>query len=108
MKRIIIQTLLAMMIAAVGSAFAAQVDPVKGEKILNRAIHDDCSILAPRVALQHSSVEWKKIFESGKMEAEIDKLCGRKTPIKPFSKKYGKYVFEYMEHYANDSGAIPA
>jgi len=83
-------------------------DPIKGEKILNRAIHDDCAIPAPRVALMHSIAEWDALIAAGKMESEVAKLCNRKTAIKPFRPKYSKYVAEYLEHYANDSGAIPA
>ncbi len=86
-------------------------DPSKGEKILNRELHKagGCSIPAARVAMAHSLAEWKRIYEAGKLEAEIQKLCpkmGRLSKIE--NKKYAHDVFEYMEHYANDSGAIPA
>ncbi len=86
-------------------------DPGKGEKILNKIFMraGGCDVLAPRVALAHSSAEWKVIYESGKMEAEIQKLCPHMQPISKISNsKYAKDVFEYLEHYANDSGAIPA
>ena len=108
MKRIMIRAALALMIGVGVVPTAASADPIKGEKVLNRAIHDDCKILAPRVALQHSIAEWNAIVKSGQMEAEVAKLCGRKSAIKPFRPKYSKYVAEYLEHYANDSGAIPA
>jgi len=111
MRHIIIRSFLALLVGAgvvVSVASAEQAFPIKGEKVLNRAIHDDCKIPAPRVALQHSIAEWEALAKSGQMEAEIAKLCGRKTAIKPFRTKYSKYVAEYLEHYANDSGAIPA
>jgi len=108
MKRIMTRAVLALMIGVGVVATVASADPIKGEKVLNRAIHDDCSIPAPRVALQHSITEWNAIVKSGQMEAEVAKLCGRKSTIKPFQPKYSKYVAEYLEHYANDSGAIPA
>ncbi len=86
-------------------------DPIKGEKLLIRAIHDDCILPAPRIAMMHSQAEWDKIFKNGKMEKEVAKLCHRKTALKPFDlrySKYAEYIHEYMDHYANDSGAIPA
>jgi len=106
-----IRTVLAVLVGVgviASIASAEQAFPIKGEKLLNRAIHDDCKIPAPRVAMQHSIAEWEAIAKSGQMEAEVAKLCGRKSAIKPFRPKYGKYVAEYLEHYANDSGAIPA
>ena len=46
---------------------------------------------------------------SGNMEEEIQKLCPHMKPMAKIEKpKYAQDVFEYVEHYANDSGAIPA
>jgi hypothetical protein len=87
---------------------AASADPIKGQKIIDRAIHDDCAMPSSRLAMMHSLSEWDAIYKSGQMEAEVAKLCQRKSEIKPFNAKYSKYVFEYLQHYANDSGAIPA
>ncbi len=86
-------------------------DPSKGEKILNKLIMraGGCSLPTPRIAMAHSLKEWKAIYEAGKMEEEIQKLCpkmGKFTP--PTNKKYVQDIYEYLEHYSNDSGAIPA
>jgi len=108
MKQTLIRTALALVLGLGLVATFASADPIKGEKILNRAIHDDCAIPAPRVAMMHSMKEWEALVASGQMEAEIAKLCNHKAPIKPFKGKYSKYVAEYLEHYANDSGAVPA
>jgi len=108
MKQTIIRAALALILGLGLAASFASADPIKGEKILNRAIHDDCALTAPKLASQHSLAEWDALFKAGKMEEEVNKLCQRKQPIKPFNSKYAQYVFEYMEHYANDSGAIPA
>ena len=108
MKHTLTRVLMVVLLGlGIASAFGSA-DPIKGEKILLRAIQDDCELTAPRVASQHTLAEWKTLFDAGKMEEEVNKLCKRKQPIKPFNPKYSKYVFEYMEHYANDSGAIPA
>ena len=108
MKRIMIRAALALMIGVGVVATVASADPIKGGKVLDRAIHDDCAIPATRVAMMHSIAEWDGLVKSGQMEAEVVKLCGRKSAIKPFRPKYSKYVVEFLEHYANDSGAIPA
>jgi len=108
MKQMIIRAVPALILGLGLAASFASADPIKGEKILNRAIHDDCVLTAPKLASQHTLAEWEALFKAGKMEDEVQKLCKREKPIKPFNPKYAQHVFEYMEHYANDSGAIPA
>jgi hypothetical protein len=83
-------------------------DPIKGQKVFERAIHTHCDLPATTIAVSHSIAEWKQIIASGQLDAEVAKLCKSKTPIKPFKAKYAKDVTEFLEHYANDSGAIPA
>ena len=90
---------------------AVSADPGKGEKILNKIFMraGGCDVPAPRVAMAHSLADWKSIYESGNMETEIQKLCPHMQPISKISNsKYAQDVFEFLEHYANDSGAIPA
>jgi hypothetical protein len=108
MKQTLFRAILALLLGWGLVATFVSADPIKGEKILNRAIHDDCAWPAPRIALMHSQKEWDAIFKAGKMEEEVAKLCKHKAPLKPFSTKYAKDVFEFLEHYANDSGAVPA
>jgi hypothetical protein len=108
MKKTLIRTLLALAIGVGIVATFASADPIKGEKIIQRAIHADCKIPSTRVALQHSVDEWTSIVAAGQMETEVAKLCGSKTALKPFRAKYVKHVADFLEHYANDSGAIPA
>jgi hypothetical protein len=107
MKQIMMRLFAVVVVVGLWSA-AVSADPIKGQKIIDRAIHDECALPSPRLAMMHSLAEWEAIYNSGQMEAEVAKLCQRKTPIKPFNKKYAQYVFEYLQHYANDSGAIPA
>ncbi len=92
-------------------ASSVSADPIKGQRLLTRAIHDDCIFPASRLAMMHSQAEWDAIYKSGNMEKEVAKLCKRKTPLKPFDTRYSKYadyIHEFMNHYANDSGAVPA
>ncbi len=86
----------------------ATADPSKGEKILTRVIHSGCPMPASRLAMAHSQKEWEEIYKAGKMAEEIKKMCPKLGEIKPLSKKYAQDVYEYLEHYSNDSGAIPA
>ncbi|WP_456456470.1 hypothetical protein [Nitratifractor sp.] len=86
-------------------------DPSKGEKILNKLIMraGGCQITSARIAMAHSLKEWAKLYKEGKMEAEIQKLCPKMGKLPPIpNKKYAQDVYEYLEHYSNDSGAIPA
>ena len=109
MKKITIAIMSLLVFSLACSVVSA--DPIKGEKLLIKAIHDDCVLPAPRIAMMHSQEEWDTIYKNGKMEEEVAKLCQRKTALKPFDSrypKYAEYIHEYMDHYANDSGAIPA
>jgi hypothetical protein len=83
-------------------------DPSKGGKILERVIHSGCPIPASRLAMSHSVEEWDAIVKAGKLDEELKKLCPKLGQIKPLNKKYTQHVLEYLENYANDSGAIPA
>ncbi len=108
MKKTLIQALLVIAASAGVIVSLASADPIKGEKIVQRAIHDDCKYPATTIASKLSVEKWEEIISSGKLEEEISKLCDRKIPLKPFRPKYVKHVAEFLEHYANNSGAIPA
>ena len=86
----------------------APADVIKGNKILTKAIHKGCPMPATNIAMMHSQAEWKAIFESGKFGEEIKKLCPKIGELPKFNEKYAKHVFDFVEHYSNDSGAIPA
>jgi len=107
LKKLIILAILGLSIISVASYANAD----KGGKILNKVLHKagGCSIPATRIAMAHSMEEWKKFYESGQMEAEIQKLCPKMGQLpKIENKKYANDVFSFLEHYSNDSGAIPA
>jgi hypothetical protein len=108
MKKTFIKATLAVALGFGVLASFASADPIKGGKVLNRAIHGYCNIPSTTIAMMHSIKEWQEIIASGKLEEEISKLCKSKTEIKPIKKKYIHCVAEFLEHYSNDSGAIPA
>ena len=86
----------------------ASADVIKGNKILTKAIHSGCQMPATNLAMMHSQAEWKAIFESGKLGDEIKKACPKLGEFPTLSEKYTKDVLDFVEHYSNDSGAIPA
>jgi len=105
-KAALLVTLGMLIFSSYGSA-----DPSKGEKILNKVIMraGGCQTPTARIAMAHSLAEWQAIYKAGKLEEEIQKLCPKMGALpKITNKKYAQDVFEYLEHYANDSGAIPA
>jgi len=108
MKSSLVKVLFSALFALGLFSAIASADPSKGEKILTRAIHNGCEIPASRLAMMHSQEEWDAIYKAGKMEEEIKKLCPKLGQLQPLNKKYAQDVYEYLEHYANDSGAIPA
>ena len=86
----------------------AQADVIKGNKILTKVIHNGCQMPATNLAMMHSQEEWKAIIESGKLAEEIKKLCPKIGEFPTLSDKYAKDVSDFLKHYSNDSGAIPA
>ena len=86
----------------------AQADVIKGNKILTKVIHSGCNMPATTLAMMHSQEEWKAIIESGKLADEIKKLCPKVGEFPTLSDKYAKHIFDFLEYYSNDSGAIPA
>jgi len=108
MKQTLVRVALALTLGIGIMITFVSADPIKGGKIIDRAIHDDCAMPSSRLAMMHTVAEWQSIYAAGQMEAEVTKLCNRKITLKQFRPKYSKYVAEYLEHYANDSGAIPA
>jgi hypothetical protein len=108
MKKTFIKATLAVALGLGIAASFASADPIKGGKVLNRAIHGYCKIPSTTIAMMHSVKEWQDIIAAGKLEEEISKLCKSKHEIDPIRKKYIQSVAEFLEHYANDSGAIPA
>merc|ERR1711916_87691 len=50
-------------------------DPIKGQKLFIKKLKKPCGFNGAKFALKHSQEEWKNIFESGKFEDEIIKIC---------------------------------
>jgi len=88
----------------------AYADPIKGERILSNMLRKagGCKLQEFRIAMVHSKKEWEDIYKSGKMEAEINKICPsmKQLPIIE-NQQYKKDVFDYLEYYSRDGGSLP-
>ena len=105
MKKLIIGSIL---LVSLGSILSG--DPLNGEKLLDKAIHDNCVTSPDRVAMSHSQAEWTVFYENNELEAEVAKVCQSKNPLKSFDEpypKYKKFIYEYLMYHASDSGSIP-
>ncbi len=85
------------------SAFA---DATKGQKIIIKKLKKPCGFNGAVLAKKHKQAEWKAIFEAGKLNDEIVKICPKVK--KPLKKKYAKHVYDFLYNYASDSGNVPS
>ncbi len=98
--------------AAVGLSLvttSASADVTKGQKIIVKQLKKLCAKTIDKfdgnkLAKMHTQAEWKAIFESGKLNDEIAKICPKVK--KPLKKKYAKHVYDFLYHYASDSGVV--
>jgi hypothetical protein len=108
MTKHLVRLLVGMVFGLMLLSMTSSADPSKGGKILERMVHNGCPIPTSRLAMSHSVEEWAAIIKAGKLDEELKKLCPKLGELKPLNKKYTQDVLEYLENYANDSGAIPA
>ena len=85
------------------SAFA---DATKSQKIIIKKLKKPCGFNGAVLAKKHKQAEWKAIFEAGKLNDEIVKICPKVK--KPLKKKYAKHVYDFLYNYASDSGNVPS
>ncbi len=85
------------------SAFASA---SKGQKIIIKKLKKPCGMNGAKLAVKHTQAEWKAIFEGGKLNEEIAKICPKVK--KPLKKKYEKHVYDFLFNYASDSGNVPS
>ncbi len=81
----------------------------KGQKIIQKKVTKACKKAGIKdggvLAAKHTQDEWKKIFDEGKLNEELKKLC---PEVKELKEKYVKHVFDFLHYYAKDSGNVPA
>jgi hypothetical protein len=53
-----------------------------GQKIYGKKLKDDCGFSGVKFTATHTPAEWQKIYDSGKLEAEIKSMCPNVKEIK--------------------------
>lgn len=97
--------LLVAAITAITLSTAAFADPDKGQKVIIKELKPLCGFDGGVLAKKHKQAEWKKIFDDGKLNDEITKICPKAKPIKD---KFLPDVYDFLHYYASDSGNVPA
>jgi hypothetical protein len=77
----------------------------KGQKLFIKKMKKPCGFSGGVMAKKHTQDEWKAIYDSGKMNDELTKICPKAKPLK---KKYVSHVYDFMYNYASDSGNVPS
>jgi len=95
-------------VAIVGLSFvstASFAGTAKGQKLFIKKMKKPCGFNGGVMAKKHTQDEWKAIYDAGKMNDELIKICPKAKPLK---EKYVSHVFDFMYNYASDSGNVPS
>ena len=78
-------------------------DVAKGQKIYTKRLKVKCGISGSSFAGKHSQDQWEEIYDAGKLDEEIRKIChGNSVDSKSLS-----HIYDFVYEYANDSGNVP-
>lgn len=85
----------------------ANADAVKGQKLFQKKLKDACGMTGAKFAAKHSQAEWEDIYNNGKFEAEIIKICPnvKEGDVK---ESWQEHIYNFSYDYANDSGNVPS
>jgi len=104
MNRLLRVVLMSTISLAIGTT-VVYADVKKGQKLFTKKLKNDCNMTGSKMAAKHSQDEWESIYENGKLEIEIKKICPKTKEIKA---KYLDHYYDFFYEYANDSGNIPS
>ncbi|OPX27426.1 MAG: cytochrome C [Campylobacteraceae bacterium 4484_166] len=104
MNKLLKIALSAVVLTALSSTVASA-NIHKGQKLYAKKLKGSCGFTGAKMAAKHSQDEWKTINTSGKMAAEIKKLCPKSNDLK---EKYLIHLFDFFHEFANDSGNVPS
>ena len=74
-------------------------DVAKGKKIYNQKLKAKCGISGKNFAGKHSQDEWEEIYDAGKLNDEIKKICHGKS----INEKSLPHIYDFAYENANDS-----
>ena len=81
----------------------ASADAAKGQKLYSKKLKKACGMNGAKFAAKHTQDEWEAINDSGKLNAEIKKQCGKEVKA-----KYLPHLYDFFYEYASDSGNVPS
>lgn len=96
----------ALLLLSVGSA-TLNADVKKGQILYLKKLKKVCGFNGGLMAEKHTMAEWQRLYESGKLPAEIKSVCPS-VKDRALKEKYMKHYFDFFKEYAKDSGNIPA
>ncbi len=79
-------------------------DVVKGQKIYAKQLKSKCGITGSAFAGKHSQDQWEEIYDAGKLNDEIKKICHGYS----LDEKSLPHIYDFVYEYANDSGNVPS
>ncbi len=96
--------------ALLGMSFvstAAFADASHGKRVYQKKLKSVCGFNGAKFAAKHTQDEWEDIYDDGKFEDEIQKLCPKykKGYLK---KKELLNLYDFAYKYASDSGEVPS
>ncbi|MCK4442745.1 MAG: cytochrome C [Sulfurovaceae bacterium] len=92
---ITISTLLGLNLITTSSS----ADVTKGENIYNQKLKAKCKISGKNFAIKHSQDEWEEIYDAGKLNEEIKKICHGSN----IDEKSLPHIYDFAYENANDS-----
>ena len=94
---------LAALLGIAVMSVSASADAAKGQKIYSKKLKKKCGFTGAKMAAKHTQDEWEAINDSGKLNAEIKKQCGKEVKA-----KYLPHLYDFFYEYASDSGNVPS
>ncbi len=77
----------------------------KGQKLFIKMLKKPCGFDGGIMAVKHTQDEWKVLYDAGKLNDEMIKIC---PDAKPLKEKYISHVYDFLYEYASDSGNVPS
>lgn len=79
-------------------------DIARGHKLFKKLLREKCGFTGTEMSKLHTQDEWRRIYQTGRLEEEIKKQCPN---VKDVKDKYLIDLYEYFHHFGSDSGNVP-
>ena len=99
--KLLLKTLLVSSVWFSSSALAGNVEI--GQKIYGTKLKDACGFTGVKFTATHTPEKWQKIYDDGKLEAEIKTMCPKIKEIDPvWLDHIQAFVYEYGKGSGNE------